>query len=142
MEHLVVIIGNGFDLDLGLPAKYSDFAKSYEWKELYSKYEFFIKDSTYGVNSLIAHLNKVSGEMNWFDIEEEIYNFVNNHPVCTAPEAEKIMCEFDDLKKSLSAYLTRVAKEFKTDQNRLAWVHSPEHTRSEIWRRSQRLREA
>lgn len=58
MEHLVLIIGNGFDLDLGLPAKYLDFAKSYECKELYSECELFIKDSTYGINSLIAHLIK------------------------------------------------------------------------------------
>lgn len=27
----VFIIGNGFDLDLGLPTKYSDFAKSEYW---------------------------------------------------------------------------------------------------------------
>lgn len=30
----VLIIGNGFDLDLGLPTRYSDFAKSEYWPKL------------------------------------------------------------------------------------------------------------
>ena len=32
----VLIIGNGFDLDLGLKTRYSDFAKSKEWNQLYA----------------------------------------------------------------------------------------------------------
>ena len=34
MAELALIIGNGFDLDLGLPSKYSDFADSPEFHDL------------------------------------------------------------------------------------------------------------
>ena len=34
MAQLVFIIGNGFDIDMGLPSRYSDFAKSQEFKDL------------------------------------------------------------------------------------------------------------
>ena len=32
MAELALIIGNGFDIDLGLPSKYSDFINSKEWQ--------------------------------------------------------------------------------------------------------------
>ena len=36
MAQLALIIGNGFDLDLGLPSKYSDFIDSPEWRNILS----------------------------------------------------------------------------------------------------------
>ena len=36
MAQLALIIGNGFDLDLGLPSKYSDFMDSPEWNNIFS----------------------------------------------------------------------------------------------------------
>ena len=36
MAQLALIIGNGFDLDLGLPSKYSDFMDSPEWRNILS----------------------------------------------------------------------------------------------------------
>ena len=33
MAELAIIIGNGFDLDMGLSSKYTDFIKEKEWKE-------------------------------------------------------------------------------------------------------------
>ncbi len=32
MTHLAQVIGNDFDIDAGLPAKYSDFVDSQEWE--------------------------------------------------------------------------------------------------------------
>ena len=34
MAHLALVIGNGFDIDAGLPSKYSDFVDSLEWEKL------------------------------------------------------------------------------------------------------------
>lgn len=34
MADIAIIIGNGFDIDMGLPSKYSDFVKSKEWEDL------------------------------------------------------------------------------------------------------------
>ena len=33
MAHLALVIGNGFDIDAGLPSKYSDFVDSTEWQK-------------------------------------------------------------------------------------------------------------
>lgn len=37
-QKVVLVMGNGFDLDLGFKTKYSDFAKSKEWQEMYAKH--------------------------------------------------------------------------------------------------------
>ena len=37
MAELALILGNGFDLDMGLPSRYSDFAESNEFKAIVKK---------------------------------------------------------------------------------------------------------
>ena len=59
----VLVIGNGFDLDLGLPTKYSDFIKSLCFDELCEK-----------DNKLANHLREVHDVKNWIDVEEELKN--------------------------------------------------------------------
>lgn len=45
MAKKILIIGNGFDIDLGLKTRYSDFSDSKDWKVLTQrKYVFFISD--------------------------------------------------------------------------------------------------
>lgn len=59
----LLIIGNGFDLDLGRNTRYSDFAKSEFWpKNLHSK--------------LYEYLNQKSQIEKWFDLEGELANYV------------------------------------------------------------------
>ena len=59
----LLIIGNGFDLDLGRNTKYSDFAKSDYWpKNLKSQ--------------LYSYLNQKSQIEKWFDLEGELANYV------------------------------------------------------------------
>ena len=52
----LLIIGNGFDLDLGRKTRYSDFAKS----------EFWPKDLD---SDLYEHLNQKSKIERWFHLE-------------------------------------------------------------------------
>lgn len=62
----ILVIGNGFDLDLGLNTTYKAFADSDYFKKLYP---YVIGDN------LIANLIKQSST-NWFDIEESIADYV------------------------------------------------------------------
>lgn len=62
MDNNVFIIGNGFDLDLGLETKYSDFAKS----------DFWIKDDK---NPMSMYLNNSKDKETWFDLEGDLLNY-------------------------------------------------------------------
>lgn len=66
----VLVVGNGFDLNLKLKTRYSDFAKSEEWIDLYSNSEMIkqcpLLQFLYG-KSFIDH---------WFDIEKALYDYV------------------------------------------------------------------
>ena len=76
----VFIIGNGFDLDLGLPTKYSDFAKSEYWPVSASE-----NNSTKDVNKKEAHTIKTpsledtietaKNRETWFDLEGELLEY-------------------------------------------------------------------
>lgn len=122
MAHLALVIGNGFDIDAGLPSKYSDFVDSLEWDNLCKSFRGLMYSSpVYKENSLIAHLQKVYGEKNWFDIEEEIYNFVREHSNCDELAIADIRNEFDAIKKALVAYLKRVANGVKASDDKLSW---------------------
>lgn len=76
----VFIIGNGFDLDLGLPTKYSDFAKSEYWpiteSENNSMKEGNNKDAhTIKVLSLEDAIEKAKNRETWFDLEGELLEY-------------------------------------------------------------------
>lgn len=54
----LLIIGNGFDLSLGLETKYSDFARSDKWPNQISNEYYF------------AYLNNKKNTEYWFDLEQ------------------------------------------------------------------------
>ena len=76
----VFIIGNGFDLDLGLPTKYSDFANSEYWpvsesennsvKEVEKKEAHSIKTPT-----LEDAIETAKNRETWFDLEGELLEY-------------------------------------------------------------------
>ena len=76
----VFIIGNGFDLDLELPTKYSDFAKSTFWPQashIVTSYmrtnSSVIKLGTSTSPILLEHyLDKKKNLNTWFDLENEL----------------------------------------------------------------------
>lgn len=67
-----VVIGNGFDLDLGFNTRYSDFVESDEWKRMYVKRSKVSKK-----NSLLQYLNGKRYIDKWFDIEQALYDYVS-----------------------------------------------------------------
>lgn len=117
--HALLIIGNGFDLDLGFPTKYSDFRESPEWlaldnvyKKLYEQWycERTIKDS------FLTHLNVES----WSDVEEEIGNYVSRHPTPIRPLVGLVREQHKAFKKFFMGYLQRVAIPQRVNKHSLA----------------------
>lgn len=123
MAELAIVIGNGFDIDLGLPSKYSDFIKSPEWNSAIKRVDCFLSSPSYCSHSLIAQLQSASNNSLWFDIEEEIHKFVLSHPMNSNQEIGEIKYEFDLIKDALTNYLKRVSKDLeqKADKNKLAY---------------------
>ena len=101
----IFVIGNGFDLDLGMMTKYSDFAQSSYWPfsdspvdqgQLYS-YLYQYKQN------LVEDIEKI----NWFDLEEALLNFATQPERYTYSEEsvkQDKIC-FLNLKSQFSEYL-------------------------------------
>lgn len=95
----ILILGNGFDLDLGLRTRYSDFAKSLQWEDLYRR----IPQTG---DRLANYLYELADKECWFDIEQGIADYVKgkeqNKDFSQVDEDHRFFLE---LKKSLGSYL-------------------------------------
>ena len=60
-----LVIGNGFDLDLGMNTRYSDFAKS----------EYWPKDVSSSSHNLQQYLNERKDMDCWFDLEQCLLDY-------------------------------------------------------------------
>ena len=67
----VLVIGNGFDLDLGLQTTYKAFTESSYWTELYKP------GNKWNSNGLADFIKNQSFESKWFDIEECLAAYVS-----------------------------------------------------------------
>ena len=105
MADIAIIIGNGFDLDMGLPTKYSDFINSLEWQNIITKVDAFLQDKNYKEHSLVGQLQLASKDSQWFDIEEEIHKFIAAHPDNTPQTIGEIKYEFELIRRGLANYL-------------------------------------
>lgn len=119
----VFIIGNGFDLDLGLPTYYSDFAKSSFWPKA-SPMPSQSSNTNYGnvlrvghsSNSiLLEHYLENKKNLNtWFDLENELllYTQVENKRNGKESEyfIEKNINYYERLQTSLCEYITDVER--------------------------------
>ena len=112
MAKRLLIIGNGFDIDLGLRTRYSDFAKSKYWEKL--------MENTYGSDQDLLNALKEAKETEaWFDIEKTM----NDYARAIRPEflstdlVDKDKHSFVDVSDSLSKYLKEEQKtrDVKTD---------------------------
>lgn len=119
MTQLALILGNGFDIDMGLPSKYSDFAKSPEFHDLVKR----MRDMYYEEErdkSLVLQLQKAYAKSNWFDIEEEIHKYVQTHTGLNDEMIGLVRSEFDELKKALTNYLNRITTNFAANKKKLS----------------------
>lgn len=99
IEHdydVVLIVGNGLDLNLGVKTGYCDFIKSEHFKKLIQRN-----------NELAVHLSVRNGLENWIDIENELKNYSSIHK----GSKPNFFSEFKDLSDALVIYL----KDLKID---------------------------
>lgn len=122
MADIALIVGNGFDLDMGLPSKYSDFIISKEWQDVLKKFNVFLQMQDYQEHSLVGQLQLASQNSQWFDIEEEIHKFIENHSNLKDLEVRDIRSEFDAIKVALTNYLKRITATFTADNSKASTV--------------------
>lgn len=101
----ILIIGNGFDLNLGLKTSYKDFLESEEFRTLVTK-----------ENNMALYFKEKQELNNWVDIEREITNFSNSFE----DDNFNIKEDFSELKKALMNYLKK-AQEKEINQNSKAF---------------------
>jgi len=89
----IIIVGNGFDLNLGLKTSYKDFIES----------DYFIYLTQHD-NSLATYLMGKTNLNNWVDIEKEITNYSRQ----VKDEVLNVKKDFTALKKALTSYLKEI----------------------------------
>lgn len=67
MTSNTLFIGNGFDLDLGIKSRYSDFAQSLYWPKSNGSH-------------LAEYINKAKDVERWFDLEELLFRYAAEAP--------------------------------------------------------------
>ncbi len=87
--HCVLVLGNGFDLSLGMKTKYSDFASN-------DKFWPF-KDSMFSHDdhSLPHFLNEHKNVDSWFDLEELIARYASDETICNSLEDYQVKQNID-----------------------------------------------
>lgn len=102
----LVILGNGFDLDLGLKTSYKDFMYSDECQRL-------VKNrNNYLINRIYNNLKL----QNWIDVESELKSFAREFNDCSADFYNRINIEYKQLTDALHCYLNRIQHEAKAEE--------------------------
>lgn len=119
----VLIVGNGFDLSLGMKTSYSDFIKSPEFSNhLSSNFKSSVMNIHYDniFDYLQNKYNKLQVQnINWIDIEAELKEYAKNKKITIKEESvirenkpnisnSSIKNSFNDLKYALIEYLNRI----------------------------------
>lgn len=87
MSKNILILGNGFDLNLGLKTGYCDFIRSKQFSVLKKN-----------GSQLAHHLNEQNELQNWIDIENELKE-------CSRNNFDELEAEYEDLCDALMDYL-------------------------------------
>lgn len=116
---VVVVVGNGFDLDLGYPTSYNDFVES-KWFDslitgqpprellLEGQYE---KNMKIYPNGLACYIKGKKEHENWVDLEECIMEYaLKSNAYMTSTE---ILSEVNALKYFLYQYIGRLNRKFE-----------------------------
>lgn len=124
-KNFLLIIGNGFDLDLGLRTKYKDFIDSNIYdeytKRIQERYSFKMNydiESDEGIN-IFSYFKSVLKIQNWIDLEMEIGNLATRKYFDIDPEtgtpirvlmksSSAMMDSFNALRECLNKYISHV----------------------------------
>ena len=112
----IFLLGNGFDLDLGLATSYSDFAKSKQWNDLMDESIHSAED-----DYLLGFLRKRYQVEKWIDIEAALLEFaIQKTKSHNTIHANEDRIDFYHLRNSLRAYLLEEQSKFVLKKNSLA----------------------
>ena len=100
MAKKLFIIGNGFDIDLGLKTRYSDFSDSKVWEAL-------MQNTLEFNNDLLGELLNAKETETWFDIEKTMLGYVRQirPDYLVDKNINKDKVDFDKVSEALSNYL-------------------------------------
>ena len=101
MQNNVFIVGNGFDLALGLPTKYSDFANSDYWPVSNDAEFTRLQHQQKGYMGLEEYLNKKKDLDTWFDLEYELYKYAQQKQSSGGIASNE---KEDDIKRNIVYY--------------------------------------
>ena len=126
MANVVLILGNGFDVDLGLKSKYTDFINEAEWKKLCSELIQKFPDK-FKQLSLLKHMQDAGNNPSlWFDVENEIHKFVTSYPIREEAIKETTRnfteSEFGLLREALYRYLQTITNDFSLNENKWSYI--------------------
>ena len=128
--NIALVIGNGFDLDLGLLTRYSDFAdpKNKEWNDFLNMTGTILK-RMFPIE-FVEHMRNARIYENWFDIEEEILKFANKHINLSKTQISLIKQQYEALVQCLRQYIYRqtVSTKIKVDSLANVLVHKLSET--------------
>lgn len=118
----IFVIGNGFDLDLGMKTKYSDFANSSYWP---------ISDTPVNQGPLYSNLHEYKRilkdieKTNWFDLEEMLLGFATsvNRNRSIKKDVEKDQQCFKNLESKFSEYLKEAQSNLENYRTNLASIN-------------------
>jgi hypothetical protein len=114
MSQCTIILGNGFDLDLGLKTRFSDFAKSDYWQKPDKKdwLKFFLFP-------LSIFLNKRKDNEYWFDLEGALREYALRYG--TKYNAESSLKYYERIGKSICEYIKQEQKNAKIRKESMAY---------------------
>ena len=105
MSGKVLIIGNGFDLDLGMNTRYSDFAKSKIWENT-----FHDDLNVYDKSTLIGFLYAEKEKQGWFDVEQSLLDYAlqkKSENFISETMIDEDKAAYHKLSQALSMYLQK-----------------------------------
>lgn len=100
----VLVIGNGFDIDLGLKTKYSDFLNSEEFYSCIGNMK----------TKLGQYLKNAHETERWIDLEQQLKQFVCQEK---SLKSDKFKRDFKILKEGLQLYLDKAQKTSLNDES-------------------------
>lgn len=118
MSKAIIIVGNGFDLDLGLKTSYSHFAESSQWKNLMDNNAHSLDESW-----LLGFLKRRYDVVQWIDIESALLDYAvaktKSHIMAYAAEDAN---DFKALSQALKTYLREQQDSFSPSVHSVASV--------------------
>lgn len=119
MQNNVFIVGNGFDLALGLPTKYSDFAHSDFWPISADAEITRLQHQQKGYTGLEEYLNEKKDLDTWFDLEYELYKYAQKKQSSggiasneNENDIKRNIYYYNLLQKKMCEYIKRVQNDF------------------------------